>query len=171
MSKPEGSNADTSSRRDATRFDAILSLPHACIGVLTGDEVVRRLVPLPPDAPPQLPGTATAVRVALDISGYLRNPRYPFGLSLATGGSSFQARVWLRLQEIPPGEVMTYGELAADLKSGPRAVANACRMNPFPIVVPCHRVVAKNGLGGYAGFRDGWALAFKRWLLAHERGD
>ena len=50
----------------------------------------------------------------------------------------------------------------------PRAVGQACRANPCPIVVPCHRVVAVKGLGGFAGDRDGRKLAIKRWLLRHE---
>jgi methylated-DNA-[protein]-cysteine S-methyltransferase len=65
---------------------------------------------------------------------------------------------------------MTYGELAQRLKSSARAVGNACRRNPIAIVVPCHRVVAASGDGGFMGKRTGHALAIKRWLLAHERG-
>jgi methylated-DNA-[protein]-cysteine S-methyltransferase len=60
--------------------------------------------------------------------------------------------------------------LARRIKSSARAIGNACRANPVPIVVPCHRVVAVNGDGGFMGKRGGRALALKRWLLAHERG-
>ena len=64
---------------------------------------------------------------------------------------------------------MSYGEVAAAIHSGPRAVGNACGANPYPIVVPCHRVVAANqGLGGFARQRGGFLLDIKRWLLQHE---
>ncbi len=63
---------------------------------------------------------------------------------------------------------MTYGGLATKLGSGARAVGNACRQNPISIIIPCHRVVAANGLGGYAGHTQGKVLDRKRWLLTHE---
>ena len=83
-------------------------------------------------------------------------------------GTAFQQRVWQRLRRIPPGQVMYYGELAKELGSSPRAVAGACRANPVPILIPCHRVIAANGPGGYMGQTGGEALAIKQWLLQHE---
>lgn len=90
------------------------------------------------------------------------------GLSLSPRGTPFQQRVWKRLQGIPSGEVMTYGALAQALNSSARAVAGACRANPIPILIPCHRVIAAHGLGGYAGETTGQAVAIKEWLLQHE---
>ena len=83
-------------------------------------------------------------------------------------GTPYQRRVWQALQQIPVGEVCTYGELSAELNSSPRAVAQACRANPLPILIPCHRVVSATGLGGYMGKSEGHELAIKRWLLHHE---
>lgn len=83
-------------------------------------------------------------------------------------GTRFQQRVWQALQQIPAGETRRYGELAESLNSSARAVANACRANPLPILVPCHRVVAADELGGYMGHTDGEVVAIKRWLLHHE---
>jgi methylated-DNA-[protein]-cysteine S-methyltransferase len=83
-------------------------------------------------------------------------------------GTPFQRRVWGLLQQIPVGEVRRYGEIASALGSSARAVAGACRANPLPILIPCHRVVAATGLGGYMGEIDGGALEIKRWLLHHE---
>ncbi|MFO7592741.1 MAG: methylated-DNA--[protein]-cysteine S-methyltransferase [Pseudomonadota bacterium] len=83
-------------------------------------------------------------------------------------GTPFQQSVWRELGRIPYGTVVTYGEVAEKLKSSPRAVAGACRANPIPLLVPCHRVVARNGLGGYLGERAGSALGIKQWLLQHE---
>ena len=83
-------------------------------------------------------------------------------------GSDFQQRVWCALCAIPAGQTRTYGELAKELDSAPRAVGQACRRNPIPILVPCHRVVSAQGIGGYDGAEDGVELQRKRWLLRHE---
>ncbi|MEC5386180.1 methylated-DNA--[protein]-cysteine S-methyltransferase [Uliginosibacterium sp. H3] len=83
-------------------------------------------------------------------------------------GTPFQRRVWKAIAEIPAGEIRTYGELSASVGGTARAVGQACGANPFPVVVPCHRVVAKTGIGGFANARDGWLLDTKRWLLKHE---
>lgn len=84
-------------------------------------------------------------------------------------GTPFQRRVWQALLEIPWGETRTYGELARELATGPRAVGMACRSNPIPLLIPCHRVVGQKGLGGYQGAAER-SLAMKAWLLALERG-
>ena len=74
------------------------------------------------------------------------------------------------LLETPDGRTLTYGEIARRLKSAPRAVGQACGRNPYPVAVPCHRVVASDGgLGGFANANGGYLLDTKRWLLAHER--
>ncbi|MFB6303971.1 MAG: methylated-DNA--[protein]-cysteine S-methyltransferase [Haloferacaceae archaeon] len=86
--------------------------------------------------------------------------RYPDGLT---------GRTMRAMEDIPYGETRTYGDLAASLGTSPVAVGQACGRNPVPLVVPCHRVVAADGLGGFsAGGSDGRWL--KRRLLAHERG-
>lgn len=89
-------------------------------------------------------------------------------VSLQPAGTAFQQRVWQRLRSIPAGEVVRYGELARELGSSARAVAGACRANPIPLLIPCHRVIAANGPGGYMGETAGEALAIKQWLLQHE---
>lgn len=100
---------------------------------------------------------------------YLKDGTTPIQKNIrAVGGTAFQQRVWQALQQIPAGETRRYGELASALNSSARAVANACRANPLPILIPCHRVVASNGLGGYMGHRDGEMVAIKQWLLHHE---
>ena len=83
-------------------------------------------------------------------------------------GTPFQKSVWQQLLTIPLGQTITYGELADQLNTSARAIGNACRENPLPIVIPCHRVLAKNGLGGYAGFTEGKKMDIKCWLLRHE---
>lgn len=105
------------------------------------------------------------------IQRYFADGRAPFDLSIQAGGTAFQRRVWDLMQAIPAGETRTYGDIARDLDSAPRAVGQACRANPVPIVVPCHRVVAASGLGGFAGDSSGHRLGVKRWLLCHEGVD
>ncbi len=105
--------------------------------------------------------------IARDLDRYFRDPGHRFTLALFLSGTPFQERIWRLLSAIPPGRVITYGELARRAESGPRAVAGACAANPLPVVVPCHRVVAIRGLGGYMG-GSGRGLAIKRWLLRHE---
>lgn len=102
-----------------------------------------------------------------EILAYLQQPHQAFSLPAQLAGSAFQQKVWLAILAIPLGQTRTYSELAAQLQSRPRAVANACGANRLPLLIPCHRVVAKNGLGGFMrGDKNG--LSIKRWLLAHE---
>ncbi|WP_047551458.1 methylated-DNA--[protein]-cysteine S-methyltransferase [Methylotenera sp. G11] len=98
---------------------------------------------------------------------YLQNPTAAFDLPTAQQGTDFQQRVWQAIAAIPLGQTRTYTELAAQVGSGPRAVANACGANSLPLLVPCHRVVARNGLGGFMQGRQN-GLLIKQWLLRHE---
>ncbi|MBT8127262.1 MAG: methylated-DNA--[protein]-cysteine S-methyltransferase, partial [Gammaproteobacteria bacterium] len=91
-----------------------------------------------------------------------------FDLPCALQGTPFQQKVWNELKKIPCGTVITYGELANKLGTSARAIGNACRKNPIPLVIPCHRVVAANGIGGYSGDTNGAWLRIKSWLLRHE---
>ncbi len=84
-------------------------------------------------------------------------------------GTAFRQRVWQALAQIPIGESRTYGELARELRSAPRAIGGACGANPIALVIPCHRVVGTRGsLGGFMGVTEGGPIAIKRWLLTHE---
>ena len=116
---------------------------------------------------PKMPLAREAVR---QLSAYLKDPKFSFGLPLALAGTPFQRRVWDSIATIPSGMTRSYGELAAAIHSGPRAVGNACGANPYPLVVPCHRVVAANQqLGGFGRNNGDFLLDIKRWLLQHER--
>jgi len=110
-------------------------------------------------------------RAARELEEYFAGDRTRFTVPLRfpPGASAFRLRVWEALGRIPYGAVRTYGELARALGTSPRAVGGACRANPLPIVVPCHRVVARSGLGGYAGdWERGAAGSVKRRLLELE---
>lgn len=115
------------------------------------------------------PSTRAERAVAREIEAYCRDPQHAFHLAVRLLGTPFQCRVWEALRQIPAGEVRTYGALAAALGTSARAVGNACRRNPLLLVVPCHRVVAASGLGGFSGARLGRWLDVKRALLAHEK--
>lgn len=92
-----------------------------------------------------------------------------FEIKLLAQGTAYSRAVWLALTEIPLGRVLTYSELADQLNSGPRAVALACRNNPYPGIIPCHRVVSKSGIGGFMGQSQGPWVELKRQLLLYER--
>lgn len=115
--------------------------------------------------PPQDP---LIQKIQTELTHYFQNPSHKFHLEFQLTGTPFQKKVWDALQQIPANTTMTYSELAKKLKTGARAIGNACRKNPIPIVIPCHRVVAKHHIGGYAGETDGNILDIKKWLLAHE---
>lgn len=119
---------------------------------------------------PVRPSTPLLAEAAAQLAAYFEQPAYRFHLPLRLEGSAFQLRVWQALRDIPPGAPLTYGELARMLGTAPRAVGGACGANPIPVVLPCHRVVAANGLGGFMHTRYPGPLSIKSWLLAHERG-
>ena len=92
------------------------------------------------------------------------NPN-PDELPLSPCGSPFQTKVWEALRSIPYGKTVTYGDLAKQLGTSPRAIGNAVGRNPIGIIIPCHRVIGANGqLTGFAG-----GLERKIWLLEHEK--
>ena len=115
-----------------------------------------------------VPQTPFARKVVEQLRDYFTDPEYCFDLPLRMQGTPFQRRVWSAMRSIPAGETRTYGILADGLNSSPRAVGNACRANPLPVIVPCHRVVSVSGLGGYGGRTSGRNISIKRWLLDHE---
>jgi len=107
-------------------------------------------------------------KLTKQLQQYFKNPQAHFSIESDECGTAFQQRVWQALRDIPTGETRTYGQIASLLNSSPRAVGNACRANPLPIITPCHRVTAANGTGGFAGARQGKLLDIKKWLLEHE---
>jgi len=107
-------------------------------------------------------------KIKRQIEAYFNRPSREFRLPLSLKGTPFQQKVWHALQNIPVSQTISYGELANHLHTSARAVGNACRANPVPLVIPCHRVVAKDGIGGFSGAIHGKQIERKRWLLQHE---
>lgn len=112
--------------------------------------------------------TPLARRTEDELAAYFANPSHVFSLPVRPAGTVFQLRVWQAIAAIPVGQTRRYGELAGELRSVARAVGQACGNNPLPIVIPCHRVVAAGGLGGFDHRTDNAHLDIKRWLLMHE---
>ncbi len=102
------------------------------------------------------------------LLAYFDHGKSELNIPIKLAGTKFQQRVWQAIQTIPSGAVATYAELAMYLENHPRAIGGACRRNPVPIIVPCHRVVASNGIGGFAGAVNGKQINLKQWLLNHE---
>lgn len=153
-----------------TQFDAVLKTPFGAVGVRTGNGAITAIRFLPPGTPALKPKNRLAERACAQLIGYLADPQAGFDLPLEPSGTAFQRSVWRAIAAIPQGKTLTYGEIAKRLKSAPRAVGQACGRNPYPVIVPCHRVVAADGgLGGFANARGGYLLDTKRWLLEHER--
>ncbi len=149
-------------------YTAVLNTPVGRIGILSGDGKLRGIDFLTGSSPEKEAEDPLARQVLDQLSAYFNDPRRPFALPLELEGTEFQRAVWKQLCRIKPGTVRTYGDIARVLHSSPRAVGNACRANPVPIIVPCHRVVSSQGIGGYGGKRSGTRLEKKRRLLSHE---
>jgi len=149
-------------------YQAVVAAPGFALGIYCNDDEITGIDFLEP-RPEQAPQTALAAEAVRQLQAYFADPSVQFGLPLKPAGTIFQRRVWEQIDAIPSGQVATYGQLAKALKNAPRAVGQACGANPYPVVVPCHRVVATGGgLGGFARERGGFLLDIKRWLLSHE---
>ena len=153
--------------------ECVIAAPFGCLGITTeivdGSLMLARIHYLPASAKRKAPGNALAALVEEQCRTYFTDPRAVFDLPLKPQGTAFQQRVWHAVAQLQSGERTTYGAIAARLRSGARAVGGACGANYFPLVIPCHRVVAKTDLGGFMGqdapglYRD-----IKLWLLNHE---
>lgn len=104
-----------------------------------------------------------------ELKKYSNNSQHQFNLPLKREGTAFQINLYQALLDIPSGKTMTYGELAHQLNSSPRAIGQGCKRNRLPLFIPCHRVLGKNSLGGYMGVPE--AITYKALLLTHEKAD
>lgn len=149
-------------------YDVVLDFLKMKVAVRTREARVAQIRYLPPSTPSLAPRNALAERAARQIERYREDPDTTFDLPLAIEGTDFQKRVWAAMCAIPRGRTRTYGDLARELGAQARAVGQACGDNRLPIVIPCHRVVAADGIGGFAHSTDGFLIEAKRWLLLHE---
>ena len=126
-----------------------LSSPVGPLTVWAEDGAVTRLDW--EDRPAAPPADAVLNDARTQLTGYFAGHRKTFDLPLAPRGSAFQQAFYAALCAIPFGETRTYGDLAAELGVSAQAIGQACGANPIPILIPCHRVLAANGLGGFSG--------------------
>ena len=156
-------------------WDAVIEFPVMKVGVSTRDERVVEIRYLPLSSSNISPGNALAERAVRQLERYRDDPDTRFDLPLLIEGTPLQRRVWEAMCAIPRGETRTYGAIARELGDTDykmlRAVGQACGDNRLPIVIPCHRVVAADGLGGFGHSTDGFLIEAKRWLLLHETGE
>ncbi len=103
---------------------------------------------------------------AAQLMAYFDDPSQGFDLPLKVEASEFQQRVCDAMLAIPLGETRTYGDLSKDLGVPAQAIGQGCGGNPIPVIIPCHRVLGANGLGGFSGLGG---VETKVWLLKHER--
>jgi len=149
-------------------LQAVVDSPLGRLGVGVAGDALCELVFLSGRHRLLAPRSVVAQHIAQLLEAYFADPKTRFDVKLQVSGTPFQQQVWKQLRAIPVGAVTTYGAIARRLGSSPRAVGNACRANPLPIVVPCHRVVSRDGLGGFAGDTRGRLLTIKKQLLRHE---
>lgn len=145
----------------------VIETPIGRLAISTvGDELVK--IELDCQKPLKSANSLFAKDIQRQINRYFNDASFKFEIKLNSEGTEYQKRVWQALQEIPLRQTMTYGQLASKIESGARAIGNACRNNPIPLIVPCHRIVSASGLGGFAGKLDGKLIDIKRYLLLHE---
>ncbi len=112
--------------------------------------------------------------LSAQLNSYFKNPQWKFAVQLDIDcATPFRSRVWSQLRKTSAGDVLTYRQLADRIKNHPRAVGGACRANPAPIIIPCHRVIpsaANRWPGHYCGSDGARAGRVKAWLLRHEAG-
>jgi methylated-DNA-[protein]-cysteine S-methyltransferase len=148
---------------------ATVSAPFGSV-LLHVDEAGLRVIDVSPEPSPSslVAANSLLVEVVRQFGCYFADARFQFAIPSVLRGTPHQRTVWDALRRIPAGSTRTYGELAREVGSSARVVAAACRSNPLPIIIPCHRVVGQRSLGGYCGDTSGPRFAIKLWLLHHE---
>jgi methylated-DNA-[protein]-cysteine S-methyltransferase len=150
------------------QYKALVIAPFGAVAIsLHANQLAIHLLAESPSAENTLSTLPLVKKAYTQIMQYLQDPSSKFDSPIHIQGTVFQQRVWQAIAAIPVGQTCTYSQLAEKIGSGARAVANACGANNLPLLIPCHRVLAKNGIGGFMrGKQHG--LAIKKWLLAHE---
>ncbi len=110
-------------------------------------------------------GSPLLERAKAQLEAYFAGDLDRFDLPLAPAGTEFQQQVYRAMLSIPKGETRTYGDIAGELGVAAQPVGQACGSNPIPVIIPCHRVVASDGLGGFSGCGG---VETKILLLQHE---
>lgn len=150
-------------------YDAVIASPVGALGLQEQNGLLVGIEFLGEQTELRAPQGALLQETQRQLAAWFADPAFQFDLPYTLDGTDFRRRVWTQIAAIPCGEVRTYADLARTLHTSPRPVGGACGANPLPLVIPCHRVVAVHGLGGFNARRGGvdW-LPIKRWLLTNE---
>jgi methylated-DNA-[protein]-cysteine S-methyltransferase len=149
-------------------YDVTVDFPKFKVGVGVRDGVVTSLKYLPLSSPSIASKSELAKRAERQLEGYKRDANTTFDLPVVIEGTELQKAVWKAMCAIPRGRTRTYGDLARELGADARDIGQCCGDNRLPLVIPCHRIVAADGIGGFAHATSGYLLEAKRWLLMHE---
>lgn len=149
-------------------YDVTVEFPKFKVGVATRDGVVTELKYLPLTFGSVFSKNPLAERAAVQLEAYRRDANSRFDLPVVIEGTELQKSVWKAMCAIPRGRTRTYGDVARELGTDPREVGQCCGDNRLPLVIPCHRIVAADGIGGFGHATSGYLLEAKRWLLMHE---
>lgn len=150
-----------------TLYQSLLESPVGQVGILATEEAIVEVAFIDDHPMNDKPENALSREAKAQLEAYFTGGRREFDLPLAPRGTDFQRQAWTALQQIPYGETRYYAQQAILIErpKAIRAIGAANGANPIAIIVPCHRVIGKNGtLTGYAG-----GLNRKQWLLAFER--
>lgn len=150
-------------------YQAKLRAPIGVLGIRCDNHALVGIDWLPATEKPQAAADSLARAVCEQLQQYFVDPDAQFSVPFKLTGTAYQQKIWQAMCAIPRGSTRSYGELAAEFKSAAQAIGQACGANPIPIIIPCHRIVGKSGLGGFMHHSNGSAIDIKRWLLAHER--
>jgi len=153
-------------------FDVVVGFPKFRLGVRTRGDAVVEIRYLPLGTPLAAAKNALAEKAARQLERYRDDPDATFDFPVTIEGTALERGVWEAMRAIPRGGTRTYGEIAKQLGAHfpvtARDIGQACGENRLPIVIPCHRVVAADGIGGFGHATSGYLLEAKRWLLNHE---
>jgi len=150
------------------KYDVFIDTPVGNVGVLLEDNAIIQIDYIKSSSKQTLLNNSLTKSIKTQFTNYFKDPSSAFTLAILPSGTIFQKKVWNALLKIQFRETLTYGELAKQLNTSARAIGNACRNNPIPIIIPCHRIVSKKDIGGYSGKTNGEMLSIKRYLLKHE---
>ena len=146
--------------------ETALETPVGYVRIAEVDGSIRRLSWCAAPAQTDTRSASALLRKATEqVRAYFAGELTEFDLPLNPFGGEFQQRVCAAMSAIPFGQTRTYGELASELSTAAQPIGQACGENSIPIIIPCHRVLGANGLGGYSG---AGGIETKITLLQHE---
>ena len=153
-----------------SNYQTYISAPFGYVCVCSSRDYVTRIELLASKVSSNSRLNKFAKEAREQVKAYLKNSTFKFDLPIEINGSAYRKQVWNEIAKIPARETRTYGDIATLVGSSARAVGGACGDNVLPILIPCHRVVARGGLGGFMHSSGGFSLKVKWWLLNHEGG-